>query len=497
MGQGAILAIDQGTTNTKAVLVDPGGLITAQGARPLTARFPHAAWVELDAVEVWQSVVEAASACLAAAQGTPRLAAVALTNQRESVVVWERATGRPLGPVVVWQCRRTAPACESLRTRGLGPLIKERTGLDVDPLFSATKMHWLLDRIPDGAARAAAGDLCAGTVDAWVLWNLTGGSVFATDASNASRTQLFSLRTGAWDPELAAIFSVPVEVLPDVRPSNATFGETVRAGAIPAGVPIAAVIADSHAALYGQAGFRQGTLKVTFGTGSSLMAASGSSPLVSARGISTTVAWRRGVATTFALEGNISVTGAAIDWAGQLLFGAEGFAHAERLATLAAAAPDTLGVYLVPAFVGLGAPHWDDRARGVLAGLTRGVTAAHVARAALESIAYQVRDVFDAMEADTGVHHDVVLADGGPSRNDQLMQFQSDILARPVARARSTDLSALGAAYLAGETVGLWSSQDEVASLPRERDRFEPMMPEAERARLCLGWQDAVARARR
>jgi len=489
--RGMILAIDQGTTNTKVLLVDPGGAVIAQAARPLTQRYPHPAWVEQDADAIWQSVREAIDECLRAI-ADPRLAAIAITNQRESVTVWERTSGRPLGPVVIWQCRRTADFCAELRARGLVSWLAERTGLAVDPLFSASKMRWLLDHVEDGQRRAERGELCLGTMDSWVLWNLTGGVVHACDLTNASRTQLLDIHTLRWSEELLDLFDVPRAALPDVRPSRADFGSSVGIGRLPAGIPIVSMIGDSHAALFGQAGFVPGTVKATYGTGSSLMTPT-SAPVLSKHGLSTTVAWaldRERV--TYALEGNIAVTGAAVQWLGEFL----GLANrAQGVAELAARVEDAGGLYLVPAFVGLGAPYWNDAARGLISGLTRGSTAAHLARATIEAIAYQVRDVFDVMQAEAGEELKVLLADGGASRNTMLMQFQADIIGRPVLRSASAEASPLGAAYLAGLGVGTWQTLDDISQLPRPRERFEPHMSAHDRATLYAGWQSAIARA--
>lgn len=485
-----ILAIDQGTTNTKVLLVDAQGAVIAQAARPLTQHYPHPAWVEQDAGAIWQSVREAIDECLAAV-AEPQLAAIAITNQRESVAVWDRASGQPLGPVIVWQCRRTAGFCAELRARGLAPWLAARTGLAIDPLFSASKMRWLLEHVEDGQRRAERGELCLGTIDSWVLWNLTGGRQHACDLTNASRTQLLGLHTLGWSDELLDLFGVPQAALPQVRPSSGDFGVSVAIGRLPAGIPIASMIGDSHAALFGQAGFVPGTVKATYGTGSSLMTPT-PAPILSQHGLSTTIAWaldRERV--TYALEGNIAVSGAAVQWLGEFL----GLARpAEDVAQLAADA-DSAGVYLVPAFVGLGAPYWNDAARGLISGLTRGSTAAQLARAAVEAIAYQVRDVFDVMQAEAGADLKLLLADGGASRNAMLMQFQADIIGRPVLRSASAEASPLGAAYLAGLAIGVWPNLDAITGLPRPREPFEPRMPAPERARLYAGWQTAVARA--
>jgi glycerol kinase len=484
-----LLGIDQGTTNTKVLRVDAAGRVTGRSSQPLVVSYPQPAWVEQDPLALWYSIQAALSDCLADFDPA-RIAALAVTNQRESVVLWERASGQPLGPCVVWQCRRSAPFCQELQARGLETLLHQRTGLTIDPLFSASKMRWLLDHTPDGQRRAADGELCLGTVDSWVLWNLTGGKVHACDMTNAARTQLFNLHTLKWDDELLAVFGIARAALPTVMPSSAVYGETAPIGRLPGGIPIAAMIGDSHAALFGHAGFRRGAIKATYGTGSSLMTPV-ERPILSERGLSTTVAWATGQ-PTYALEGNISVTGAAVQWLGQLL----GLAKpAEEVAQLAAQAPDAAGVYFVPAFVGLGAPHWHQAARGLITGLTRGSSRGHLARATVESIAYQVRDVFDAMQAEAGVSLEFLLADGGASRNDQLMQFQADILGVPVLRSTSTDVSALGAVYLAGLAVGIWSSFDQITALPRAHDRFEPQMAAEHRAALVAGWQQAIAQA--
>ncbi len=491
MSERVVLALDQGTTNTKALLVDEAGRIVARASRPLRIACPQPAWVEQDPEEIWRSVRQCLDEVLEARPGAEPVA-LGISNQRESAVGWERETGRPIGPVVSWQCRRTAPRCEDLRARGHEALVHGRTGLALDPLFSATKMRWLLDHLDRGRERAEAGEICFGNTDAWVAWNLAGGAVHVTDASNASRTQLLGLEEVAWDDELLGLFGVPRASLPDVAPSSGVRGHSVAVGRLPAGVPLASQIGDSHAALYGQAGFHPGAIKATYGTGSSLMMPT-PGVVHSTHGLSSTVAWARGHDTSYALEGNILATGAAVQWLGELL----GFEDpASGVAELAAGAEDAAGVHLVPAFVGLGAPHWDDAARGLISGLTRGTTAAHLARATLASIAHQVRDVFDLMEVEAGFELEVLLADGGATHNDQLMQLQADLLGRPVLRTTSAEVSALGAAHLAGLAVGVWSSQEEIGALPRRRDRFEPRMSESERQALHDRWQEAVARAR-
>ncbi len=485
---GNILAIDQGTTNTKALIVDPSGAVIAKGSRPTPVRYPQSGWVEQDALEIWRCTREAISECLSRLDN-PDLAAVAITNQRETALVWERKTGRPVGPCVVWQCRRTASFCNDLKSQGLESLLQERTGLQVDPMFSASKIRWLLDHTEDGFRRAGQGELCAGNIDSWLLWNLTGGAVHATDMTNASRTQLLNLHRLEWDEEVLAIFGIPAAILPEIRPSSHVYGETVPIDSLPGGIPIASMIGDSHASLYGQGGFKPGSIKATYGTGSSLMTPT-SQPVISEKGLSTTIAWAREKAT-YALEGNIYATGAAVEWLGHLL-GLDD--PGPGVETLARTVEDAGGVYFVPALVGLGAPHWKESARGLVTGLTLGTAPGHLARATLEAIAYQVRDVFDVMQAESGVPLKTLLADGGASRNDLLMQFQADIIGCPVLRSRSTDVSPLGAAFLAGLAVGLWTDETEIESLLPPRDRFEPRMSSAQREMLYAGWREAIER---
>jgi glycerol kinase len=484
-----VLAIDQGTTNTKVLLVDEQGEVVARGSRPLEISFPQPGWVEADGRAIWQSVDGAVADGLARAGGG-RPDAVAITNQRESVLVWDRQTGEPVGPCIIWQCRRTSALCDALRRHGAETLVRSKTGLTLDPLFSASKIRWLLDHTPNGHARASAGELAAGTVDSWVLWRLTAGAVHACDRTNASRTGLCDLSSGEWDDELLSLFGVPRPLLPSIRPSSSIVGETAGGGPLPAGVPIAALIGDSHAALFGHAAFRPGAVKATYGTGTSLMTPTAARVDVS--GLSTTVAWSFADRVQFALEGNITDSGSTIDWCSGLL----GVGSPERVAELAAGARDNGGVYLVPAFAGLGAPHWDDRARGLITGLTRGVGQPEVARAAVESIALQIADVFDVMCPRSGSEATVLLADGGASRNDYVMQLQADILGAPVVRNTSADLSALGAAWLAGLAVGIWPSLAALEALPRRLERFEPRMAAGERSAIREGWREAVARAR-
>lgn len=483
-----VLAIDQGTTNTKVCLFDERAAVVAQASRPVPVTFPRAGWVEQDAQVIWQSVADAIADCLTSVPGLT-ISAVAIANQRESVLLWDRASGRPVGPVIVWQCRRTTDFCETLRERGLQTQIETVTGLTIDPLFSASKLQWLIEHVPGAIRRAEQGELCAGTIDSWLIWNLTSGTVHACDATNASRTQLLNVRTATWDAQLLSVFSVPAAILPAVRPSSGIFGEVI---AIPGleGVPIASAIGDSHAALFGHAAFAPGQVKATYGTGSSLMTIV-PQPIQSRHGLSTTIAWQLDGRLQHALEGNITVTGSAVEWVSQVAnLGSAGEAGA-----LAQTVDDTGGVYFVPALAGLGAPYWDANARGLVCGLSRGTTAAHLARASVESIAYQIRDVFEAMCEDAGAPS-ALLADGGATGNDALMQFQTDILGIPVVRSEAVDVSALGAAWLAGLAVGMWRDIDELSLLPRATTRFEPRMDADCRDRLYAGWRAAVDRTR-
>lgn len=484
-----VLAIDQGTTNSKVLLMDGDGRVVASGSCPVPTLYPKPGWVEQDACALWNSVRTAIDACLAAVPGV-RVAAIGISNQRESLLAWDRKTGAPLGPCITWQCRRSTAICDDLKARGLSSWLEERTGLTIDPLFSASKARWLLDTIPDGQARAAQGEICLGNVDAWLLWNLTGGAVHATDLSNASRTQLLNLQSADWDSELLAVFGVPRAALPQLRPTSGFFGETVAQGQLAGGIPVMAMAGDSHAALFGHGVFAPGAIKATYGTGSSLMTLTGA-PRDGTGGVSRTIAWQIGGAPQLAMEGNIASTGATLAWTARLL----GLGQAQDAAHLGQTVPDAADVYIVPAFNGLGAPYWDDHARGLISGLTQGATGAHLCRAAMESTVYQVADLFEAMQGAVGAL-DELRADGGASRNDMLMQFQADILDKPVVRDRSADLSARGAAWLAGLAQGMWKDVSALAALPREIDRFEPRMSSVRRTALYRGWKNAVQQAR-
>ncbi len=462
-----ILAIDEGTSNAKAVLVNELGQVIARGSRPLSLSHPQDGFSEQDPQQIWDSTLAAIDQCLA--QVDRPITAMAISNQRESVVAWDRHSGELLSPCISWQCRRSTPLCAQLHALGHEASILEKTGLALDPMFSAGKMRWILDHLENGHARAATGEICLGTVDSWLLYKLSGGQVFATDYSNAARTQLFNLHTCRWDEELLALFAIPLAALPTIQASAGFFAQTAAFGRLPAGIPVMSMIGDSHAALYGQGGFVPGLVKATLGTGSSLMTPM-SGPLASTHGLSTTLAWHDGVAATYAMEGNIVHTGAAVQWASRLVAGES----LDQLTEQAAQLPDNGGVYFVPALSGLGAPHWQADARGLICGLTEATCGAHILRAALESIGYQIRDVFDAMAQDIGSPLKELWVDGGVTRNRWLMQFLANLLQCPVVRSLSPEVSALGAAHLAGKALGVWADDQALAQLERSRERFEP-----------------------
>lgn len=481
-----VLAIDQGSTNTKALLVSMDGEVAGVSSAGVPSYYPSPGWVEHDAEELWRSVCTAIEQLLAKVSD-PEIRAVGISNQRESVVAWERASGKPVGPVISWQCRRTTDRCDRLRAGSKAEVIRRKTGLPIDATFSATKMAWLLDHVPAGHERARAGELCLGTVDAWLLWKLSGGAVFATDAGNASRTQLFDLASLSWDAELLDLFGVPLAALPEIRPTSGSLAETAGDGGLPAGIPIASLVADSHAALFGHLTSDPRAVKATYGTGSSLMGAVSDVPK-SVASLATTVAWSRSE-PAYALEGNITSSGAAIAWVVKLL----GLGNTEELLALAGGSLQGEEVVFVPAFNGLGAPHWESSARGLLTGITQGTGREQVARSALEAVALQIADVFDAFTvAGAGTR---LLTDGGASRSDVLMQFQADVLGVPVARSNSQHLSALGAAFLAGLEVGVWPSMDALYALPRSTDEFEPRWDARRRSEVRQHWQAGVETA--
>ncbi|HVU25500.1 MAG TPA: glycerol kinase GlpK [Opitutus sp.] len=490
-----VLALDQGTTSSRAIVFDHRGRARGTAHQEFAQHFPQPGWVEHDPRELWATTRRTALAAVAEANLAGRdLAAIGITNQRETTLLWERRTGRPVAPAIVWQDRRTAPLCAQLRRRGLEPRFRRRTGLLLDPYFSGTKLRWLLDHVPGARRRAARGELAFGTVDTWLLWQLTGGAVHATDVSNASRTLLLNLRTGDWDDELLRTLRIPREVLPAVRPSSEIYGEV---SAVPAlrGVPIAGIAGDQQAALFGQACFRPGMAKNTYGTGCFLLLHTGEKPVASKNQLLTTIAWKlsKDAPLEYALEGSVFIGGAVVQW---LRDGLGLIARSADVEPLAAQVPDNGGVYLVPAFAGLGAPHWDASARGALLGLTRGTTAAHVARAAIESIALQSADLIGAMEADARLRLRELRVDGGATVNDALMQFQADLLRVPVIRPRTTETTALGAAYLAGLAVGVWQDRAEIAKLWGVDRTFRPRASRAATARLQRDWRRAVERAK-
>jgi len=488
-----VLAIDQGTTSSRAILFDRRGRPVASAQQEFRQHFPHPGWVEHDPRDLWDTSRGAALAALRkAGAGRGDVAAVGIANQRETTLVWERATGRPIHRAIVWQDRRTAGACASLERAGLGPLFRRRTGLLLDPYFSGTKLAWILDHVPGARRRAARGELAFGTVDTWLLWRLTGGRVHATDASNASRTLLAGLATGAWDGELARALRVPAEVLPEIRPSSGVFGEIDGIAAL-RGVPVAGIAGDQQAALFGQGCFRSGMAKNTYGTGCFMLMNTGSRPVASRHRLLATIAWRIGGRTEYALEGSVFVGGAVVQW---LRDGLGLISRSSDVEALAARVPDNGGVVIVPAFAGLGAPHWDPAARGAIVGVTRGTTAAHLARAALESIAFQTADLIGAMEADSGRRIRELRVDGGASVNNALMQFQSELIRTAVVRPRVTETTALGAAALAGLAVGFWRDLSEVAGLAGRDRTFRPRMPRAALRGLRAGWARAVGTAR-
>jgi glycerol kinase len=487
-----ILALDQGTTGSRALVVDPEGAVRGSGYVELPQHYPKPGWVEHDAGEIWETTAQAIGQALGTARiQAAEVAAIGITNQRETAMLWERASGRPVHRAIVWQCRRTAPFCERLKSDGHEAEFRRKTGLMLDPYFSGTKIRWLLDEVPEARQRAERGELCFGTVDSWLLWRLTGGAVHATDPTNASRTLCFDIRTLRWDEGLCKILGVPVALLPEVRPSAGAFGETV-AGVLPAGIPVTGIAGDQQSALFGQCCFEPGMAKNTYGTGCFILLNTGARPVASEHGLLTTVAWQIGGATTYALEGSVFIGGAVVQW---LRDGLGIIGSAAESEALAGAVADTGGVYLVPAFTGLGAPYWDPYARGVLVGLTRGTTRAHIARAALEAIAYQNRDVLDAMAQDSGARLTALRVDGGAAANNFLCQFQADVLDVEVLRPAVTETTAMGAAFLAGVGAGVWKTPDLAGRWRLER-RFAPSLDSPSRAAGYTGWRRAVERSR-
>ncbi|MFZ4814149.1 MAG: glycerol kinase GlpK [Phototrophicaceae bacterium] len=488
-----ILALDQGTTSSRAIVFDRDGRIVATSQEEFTQHYPQAGWVEHDPRQIWQTQLKVAQAALKFAQlDGSDIAAIGITNQRETTIVWDRATGEPVYNAIVWQDRRTAPLADQLRAEGFSTTIQNLTGLVTDAYFSGTKVAWILDNVPGVRARAERGELAFGTVDSWLVWNLTGGKLHVTDFSNACRTMLYDIHQLTWATPILERLNIPAALLPDVVPSSGKVGET-EATLFKAPVTIAGIAGDQQAATFGQAAFREGMAKNTYGTGSFLLLNTGERPVMSSHQLLTTIAWQVGGVTQYALEGSVFIAGAAVQWLRDALQLIENSAETQAIAS---SIPSTEGVYMVPAFAGLGAPYWDQYARGTIVGLTRGTGRAHLVRATLESMAYQTRDVVDAMLADGGLDLTALRVDGGAVRNDFLMQFQADILGVPVERPQVTETTALGAAYLAGLAVGYWDSLEQIAGQWKLDRTFTPSMSEDQREALYADWKRAVERSR-
>ena len=484
-----ILALDQGTTSSRAILFDAAGAIRGMAQREFQQHFPQPGWVEHDAEQIWESQIGVACEVLTReGVAATQIAAIGIANQRETTVLWDRATGRPLAHAIVWQDRRSADLCAELESAGLGPLFQEKTGLLLDAYFSGTKLKWLLDHLPGARERAARGELAFGTIDTWLAWKLSDGRCHVTDASNASRTLLYNLHTRQWDEELLRILDIPREVLPEVRPSSALFGHSA-AHWLGAAIPLAGIAGDQQAALFGQACLKPGMAKNTYGTGCFMLLNTGAQAIASHHRLLTTVAWQIDGRMTYALEGSVFMGGATVQW---LRDGLGIIADSAEVEALAASVADNGGVVLVPAFTGLGAPHWQPHARASLFGMSRGTSRGHLARAALEAIAFQCADVLTAMQQDSAVTLSELRVDGGAARNDLLMQFQADILDVAVVRPRITETTALGAAYLAGLAVGFWRSTEDLAAHWQSERRFEPAMDDRLRNRLLVHWRAAV-----
>ena len=492
MGTKYVMALDAGTTSNRAIIFDADSKIIGVAQKEFTQHFPQPGWVEHDAEEIWSSMHEVMREALEqSGLVASDIAAIGITNQRETAVVWDRATGRPIYNAIVWQSRQTADICEDLKRQGLVDEFKEKTGLVIDAYFSGTKVKWILDHVEGARARAEKGELAFGTIDTWLLWKLTGGKVHKTDYSNASRTLMFNIRTLEWDKELLKHLTVPENMLPEVRPSSEVYGETVPS-VIGASIPVAGMAGDQQSALFGQNCFSPGEAKNTYGTGCFLLMNTGEELCMSKNGLVTTIAWGLDGKVEYALEGSIFVGGSAIQW---LRDGLRLVDSAPDSEWVAKKVPDAGGVYMVPAFVGLGAPYWDMKARGMIIGLTRGTTKAHIVRATLDSLAYQTRDVLGAMEADSGNRLATLKVDGGAVANNLLMQFQADILGVPVDRPQITETTALGAAYLAGLATGVWASKEELKKSWQLDTRFTPALDQKDADKLYKGWRKAVKHA--
>ena len=487
-----IMALDSGTTSNRCILFDRDGNICAVAQKEFTQHFPQPGWVEHDAEEIFATQLEVARQALQSIGATPGdIAAIGITNQRETTVVWNRHTGKPLCNAIVWQCRRTAAYCDQLKARGLTDSIRSKTGLVIDPYFSGTKIGWILENVPGAREQARRGDLLFGTVETWLIWKLTGGKVHVTDYSNASRTMLFNINTLQWDPQILALLDIPANMLPEARPSSCVYGHTAPE-LFGAPIPIAGAAGDQQSALFGQACFQPGECKCTYGTGAFMLMNTGNAPVFSKNGLVTTIAWGLDGKVSYALEGSIFVAGAAIQWLRDELRFIESASDSEYMAKKV---PDTNGCYVVPAFTGLGAPYWDAYARGCITGLTRGVNKYHIIRATLDSIAYQVNDVLSAMEADAGMALTGLKIDGGAAANNYLAQTQADLNAAPVLRPRCVETTAMGAAYLAGLAVGYWKDTAEIQKNWSVDRIFAPQLEQAQRQKRLEGWKKAVARA--
>ena len=487
-----IMALDSGTTSNRCILFDMDGNICAVAQKEFTQHFPQPGWVEHDAEEIFATQLEVARQALQSIGATPGdIAAIGITNQRETTVVWNRHTGKPLCNAIVWQCRRTAAYCDQLKARGLTDSIRSKTGLVIDPYFSGTKIRWILENVPGAREQARRGDLLFGTVETWLIWKLTGGKVHVTDYSNASRTMLFNINTLQWDPQILALLDIPANMLPEARPSSCVYGHTAPE-LFGAPIPIAGAAGDQQSALFGQACFQPGECKCTYGTGAFMLMNTGNAPVFSKNGLVTTIAWGLDGKVSYALEGSIFVAGAAIQWLRDELRFIESASDSEYMAKKV---PDTNGCYVVPAFTGLGAPYWDAYARGCIMGLTRGVNKYHIIRATLDSIAYQVNDVLSAMEADAGMALTGLKIDGGAAANNYLAQTQADLNAAPVLRPRCVETTAMGAAYLAGLAVGYWKDTAEIQKNWSVDRIFAPQLEQPQRQKRLEGWKKAVARA--
>lgn len=487
-----ILAFDQGTTSSRAIVFDKKGTIVSSAQKEFTQFFPQPGWVEHDANEIWSTQIGVAAESISkAGMSIKNMAAIGITNQRETTVVWDKTTGIPVYNAIVWQDRRTATYCDTLKANGHATEIQQKTGLIIDAYFSATKVKWILDHVDGARARAEKGELLFGTIDSWLVWKLTNGKVHVTDVSNASRTMLFNIHALDWDFELLQLFNIPAAMLPAVKSSSEIYGHTETALAAHS-VPIAGIAGDQQAALFGQQCTSPGMVKNTYGTGCFMLMNTGNRPVTSTNNLLTTVAWQIDGETQYALEGSVFIAGAVVQWLRDGLKIIRSAAEVERLALEVS---DTGGVYIVPAFAGLGAPYWNQHAKGTIVGITRGTTSGHIARAALESIAYQTMDLLKAMEADSGIAIKELRVDGGATANNLLMQFQSDLLQTTVIRPTTTETTALGAAYLAGLAVGYWSNVEEIQALWQKERVFAPQMPAAQRNELAAGWSKAVGAA--